>query len=446
METSSDKVSLIWEDFQENVSKNFSDLRDDSDFSDVTLVCEDNQQVAAHRLVLSSCSPLLLSVLRSLRQPQPLIYFWGVRMVQLEAVLDFCYRGQVSVNTLELDDFIRVAKMLGIKGISEGDTVEDECDISRYQNMNIAMESPILPVKDMKIESILDNKETNITENAHDREVDDTEGKHAVVPMSKINEYFTVHETDQNIAKCNKCGKIVRSYLREINRTKFSQKFMRDHLRVHKVEFEQFILIQRKMKLDKKQKFCEDLENIRRKMSVEYGPLIIKEVQKEENSEIEVEIQKAIKDKIIQKEDFELLPEKRSKNEFKCKFSNCGFIANHISKMKRHEENKHERQNIPILCTRSFCTKTFDTLPEFHKHRELCFLKCSWKQCGKEFKDGDGYKGHQRVHPHGTKEELQNIHSKPSNTNIHQNLLSKEDAKNKLKGIWDNIQCKQNGQ
>ena len=77
METSPDNFSLIWEDFQENVSKNFSNMREYRDLSDVTLVCEDNEQVAAHRVVLSSCSSLLLSVLRSLRQPQPLIYFWG---------------------------------------------------------------------------------------------------------------------------------------------------------------------------------------------------------------------------------------------------------------------------------------------------------------------------------------------------------------------------------
>ena len=72
----------------------------------------------------------------------------------------------------------------------------------------------------------MDNKETNFTENPNEREVEITEGKNAVVPMSKINEYFTVDETNINIAKYNKCAKIVRSYLHEINRTKFSKKFM----------------------------------------------------------------------------------------------------------------------------------------------------------------------------------------------------------------------------
>ena len=63
-------------------------------------------------------------------------------------------------------------------------------------------------------------------------------------------------------------------------------------------------------------------------MSLEYGPSIVKEYQKEKTSEIEVEIEKAIKDNIIQKKYLESLPEERSSNELKCKFSNCGFIAN----------------------------------------------------------------------------------------------------------------------
>ena len=44
------------------------------------------------------------------------------------------------------------------------------------------------------------------------------------------------------------------------------------------------------------------------------------------------------------------------------------------------------------------------------------------------------------------KEYQKDENSKPSNTNIHLTLLNKEDAKNKLKGIWDNIQFKPNGQ
>ena len=100
-------------------------MRDDLDFCDVTLVCEDNQQVKAHRIVLSSCSPLLSSVLRGLKQPHSLVYLWGVR--------ELCSRGQVKVSTLVIEDFFRVAKMLGIKGLTEGGHEDDEADLMKEQ-------------------------------------------------------------------------------------------------------------------------------------------------------------------------------------------------------------------------------------------------------------------------------------------------------------------------
>ena len=384
MGTSLDNYSLVWEDFKENVSNNFSDLRDDKHFSDVTLVCEENQHVAAHRVVLSSCSPLLSSVLRSLSQPQPFIYLWGVRAVQLEAVMDFCYKGQVKVTTMELEEFIRVAKILGIKGITGGDNIEDKSYLGRQNIPNIPMENLILLEEDVNIkEPMLESKDITFTENTHER-VESAKDKNTAIPISVLDDYFLVDKNNKNIAKCNKCGKIVQSYLREANRNKFSQAFLRDHLRLHKEDFEQFTLIQRQIKLQRKQKFSEDLEEIKRKMSLEYGSFIGKEYTGKENCKLELEVEKQFNNCKSLKTDLELLSEENKTNVLACKYSNCEFIGYN---MRRHEKNNHEKRNIPILCTKDFCTKTFDTLPEFNKHRETCVLKCSWKLCGKEFRN-----------------------------------------------------------
>ena len=43
-----ERLCLQWNDFKENVSSAFGDLREDKDFTDVTLACEDGQQVSAH--------------------------------------------------------------------------------------------------------------------------------------------------------------------------------------------------------------------------------------------------------------------------------------------------------------------------------------------------------------------------------------------------------------
>ena len=52
MTTSDEKLCLQWNEFKENVSSVFGDLRQDNELTDVTLVCEDGQQVETHKLVL----------------------------------------------------------------------------------------------------------------------------------------------------------------------------------------------------------------------------------------------------------------------------------------------------------------------------------------------------------------------------------------------------------
>ena len=57
----SEKLCLQWNDFQENIKS--ANLREDKDFKDVTLVCEDGQQVEAHKVILASFSPLFQKLL-----------------------------------------------------------------------------------------------------------------------------------------------------------------------------------------------------------------------------------------------------------------------------------------------------------------------------------------------------------------------------------------------
>jgi hypothetical protein len=54
----SEKFCLRWNDFEGNISAAFRELRDDKDFFDVTLACDD-EQIQAHKVILSACSPFL---------------------------------------------------------------------------------------------------------------------------------------------------------------------------------------------------------------------------------------------------------------------------------------------------------------------------------------------------------------------------------------------------
>ena len=72
--TSSDKLCLQWNDFKQNISASLGDLRGDKDFTDVTLVCEDGQQVEAHKVILVASSPFFKELLRKNKHSHPLVY------------------------------------------------------------------------------------------------------------------------------------------------------------------------------------------------------------------------------------------------------------------------------------------------------------------------------------------------------------------------------------
>ena len=58
---------LRWNDFEANLSSAFRELRDDADFFDVTLAT-DEDEVKAHKVVLSACSPHLKQVIHFMRK------------------------------------------------------------------------------------------------------------------------------------------------------------------------------------------------------------------------------------------------------------------------------------------------------------------------------------------------------------------------------------------
>ena len=116
-----DRFALKWADFQKNVETVFGEVKLSQDFSDVTLVGEDFE-VEAHRLVLSAGSLLFHQVLKKAKHPRPLIYLNGTKKVEIEAVLSFLYHGEVTICQENLEQFLRTAKELKIRGILEDET------------------------------------------------------------------------------------------------------------------------------------------------------------------------------------------------------------------------------------------------------------------------------------------------------------------------------------
>ena len=124
---SSEKFCLRWNDFESNISVAFRELRDDKDFFDVTLACED-EQIQAHKVILSACSPFFRQILRRNAHQHPLLYLKGVKYTDVQSVLNFMYHGEVNVAQEDLNSFLAVAEDLKVKGLTAVDPPTQEED------------------------------------------------------------------------------------------------------------------------------------------------------------------------------------------------------------------------------------------------------------------------------------------------------------------------------
>jgi len=116
-----EKFCLRWNDFETNISVAFRELREEKDFFDVTLACDDSQ-IQAHKVILSACSPFFRNVLRRNPHQHPLLYLKGVKYKELLSVLNFMYMGEVNVAQEELNSFLAVAEDLRVKGLTQNNS------------------------------------------------------------------------------------------------------------------------------------------------------------------------------------------------------------------------------------------------------------------------------------------------------------------------------------
>ena len=121
-----EKLRLKWNDFQDNVRTSFGSLRQDTNFSDVTLVCEDGQQFELHKVVLVSSSSFFKNLLTRNKHPHPLIYMRGVRSEELAAIMDFLYQGEANLLQDGLDSFLVLAEELQLKGFTRQNFLRED--------------------------------------------------------------------------------------------------------------------------------------------------------------------------------------------------------------------------------------------------------------------------------------------------------------------------------
>ena len=206
---SSEKFCLKWNDFTANITSSLNQIKNDPEFSDVTLVCGGDQKYEAHKVILASSSRLFRNILKQNKHPHPLIYMTGVNTNQISAVMDFIYHGEVNIFQEDLDAFLILAEELEIKGLGSFDAETNMPDRTPAYN---------IPPKrtNSKFQQIYEMKEKNSVlgelvkkPNEH---IDTIHAENALVPVDTFalktntnNEEFI--KTLESMMKCLGQGK-----------------------------------------------------------------------------------------------------------------------------------------------------------------------------------------------------------------------------------------------
>ncbi|XP_053642463.1 protein bric-a-brac 1 [Cherax quadricarinatus] len=113
-------LSLKWNNHKSTFADILTILRDQEVFIDVTLACG-GKQYPAHKFVLSTCSDYFKEMFTKNPCKHPIVFMKDVSARDLEALLDFMYRGEVNVPHHNLASLIKTAEGLQVKGLAVPD-------------------------------------------------------------------------------------------------------------------------------------------------------------------------------------------------------------------------------------------------------------------------------------------------------------------------------------
>ena len=188
-----EKLSLRWNNFQSNISKNFSSLRSEEEFFDVTLVSDDQEMISAHKLVLSASSSYFKHILTKTKSSHPLLCLEGISCLELKQILDYIYLGEVLLEQVELDRFVTVASRLKLEGliVSEDDVRVREPEIPSEIQPNV--------VKKPSPSSSSNKERDTIKQKRVKTEPSKSQGFFTVDSMPNLPSIVNYSEVDQKI-------------------------------------------------------------------------------------------------------------------------------------------------------------------------------------------------------------------------------------------------------
>lgn len=111
------EVCLRWNSYHSNMQATFPSLLNNEQFVDVTLACE-GRSIKCHKVMLSACSSYFEELLSQNPCQHPIVLMKDLKFWEVQALVDFMYRGEVNVGQDKLPSLLAAAEALQIKGLA----------------------------------------------------------------------------------------------------------------------------------------------------------------------------------------------------------------------------------------------------------------------------------------------------------------------------------------
>jgi len=190
-----DNYCLKWNDYQESISQSVQLFR--KDLVDVSIFCG-NKKVEAHRLVLCACSAVLRDIILENSSQTPSIILFDVELTELCNLVDFMYKGEVSVSQSRLQKFLDLAQKLEVKGLYKQDEVEKNTS-SHIKSFESSKSTSTLKDVEECPETISQKPKTQLKQNFTTEEIVDSSRSDTAIIIKKeqeldSNEVLTVSD------------------------------------------------------------------------------------------------------------------------------------------------------------------------------------------------------------------------------------------------------------
>ena len=207
-----DNYNLTWKTFSKHLTETVQEMFEDKSFANVTLVCEGQRQLRAHKFVLSARSSVFKSILQyNSAESNPLIILRGIRYEDMEAILQFMYQGETCVSKDRIKDFMKTAEELEVKIISKKPRAQKE--ILKQQDkhsIDLNYENKVTKVFNKDQEKAIEDRHQEITEIGIDKdptEIEDTIGRNENAE-STLASQVSLDSSNENVVKL-KCFELL---------------------------------------------------------------------------------------------------------------------------------------------------------------------------------------------------------------------------------------------